>query len=716
MKRFVLFSITIIISQFLFAQNIGIGLKGFIQNGGKKSSDIFPERYSYRNFNDITYLSAIVRVDKNFNEKDLIRINCKIGSRFGNIFTLYIPVFRVNDVLKIKGILDIETSRKIDGAELNKATNDVSADLVWQGYELPQGYSGKNVIIGVTDWGFDYTHPMFYDTLLNNYRILAAWDQYRNQGPAPSGYLYGTVFEGKQALLAAECDTLNIYKHGTHGTHVSGIASGGGATTQYRGVAFDAELLMASFLIDESAVLDAYAWMRDVAQREGKRLVINGSWGLYHFGMMDGTSLLDQAIINLSENDNVVFVTSGGNNGTEQFHIKAQFANNDTITTGIGFDFDDPNEYYWGETITMAGDSTDRFSARLEFYDNQFQLIKATPWVNTYYNDFINDTCISVDGDSIIYRANSVASTPLSNRPIQEWEVRLSNYQLNKYFVVLSTTAPTGIVHAWNVACLSTGVGNWGLNFKKYKPTYILGNNQYGVGEPAVGDGTIAVAAYSSNVRGSSIGGSRASFSSIGPTIDGRIKPEVAAPGVNVTSSISSYSTDDYSSNNLVSFEGRDYPFAAFSGTSMSSPMVTGIVALMLEANPNLTPARIKEILKETARQDYYTTTTIPNYSWGWGKVSTLNAVKKAVELIGLGEEIEKEYGINIYPNPMRDNLNIVSKDKIKSIEIYDIMGRKIMIKGSNTDLLDVSGMEKGVYVVVINLENKALRYKVVKK
>jgi len=716
MKKLVLFFVTIIISQCLLSQNIGIGMKGFIQNEGKKSSNMFSERYSYRNLNGISYLSSIVKVNKGFDEGKLTQLNCRIGSRVGNILTLYIPVYRVNDVLKVKGIVDIETSRKIDGAELNKAISDVSADLVWQGFELPQGYSGKDVIIGVTDWGFDYTHPMFYDTLLNNYRILAAWDQYRNQGPAPTGYLYGTVFEGKQALLAAQCDTLNIYKHGYHGTHVSGIAAGGGATTKYRGVAFDAELLMASFLIDESAVLDAYAWMRDVAQREEKRLIINGSWGLYHFGMMDGTSLLDQAITNLSEDDNVVFVTSGGNNGAEQFHIKAAFTNNDTITTGVGFDFEDPNEYYWGETITMAGDSTDKFSARLEFYDNQFQLIKATSWVNTYYNDFINDTCLLVDGDSIIYRANSVASTPISNRPTQEWEVRLSNYQLDKYYVVLSITSPTGFVHAWNVACLSTGVGNWGLNFKKYKPAYMIGNSQYSVGEPAVGDGTIAVAAYSSNPRGSSVGGVRASFSSIGPTIDGRIKPEIAAPGVNVMSSVSSFATEDFSSNNLVTFEGRDYPFAAFSGTSMSSPMVTGVVALMLEANPNLSSARIKEILKETARQDYYTTTAIPNYSWGWGKVSALNAVKRAVELIGLGETIEKEYGVNIYPNPMSDNLNIISKDKIKSVELYDIMGRKIMMKSSNVNLLNVSGLQKGVYIIAINLENKVLRSKVIKK
>lgn len=716
MKRIILFFSIIMVSQCLFSQNIGIGMKGFIKNEDRKSSNIFPKKYSYRDFDGISYLSSIIKVNQGFNEEDIRKFNCKIGSRFGNIITLYIPINRINDVLKVKGIIDIEISRKINGAELNKATNDVSADLTWQGIELPQGYSGKNVIIGITDWGFDYTHPMFYDTLLNNYRILAAWDQFRNQGPPPIGYLYGTVFEGSQALLEAECDTLNIYKHGYHGTHVAGIASGGGAMTQFRGVAFDAEILMTSFLIDESAVLDAYAWMRDFAQREGKRLVINGSWGLYNFGMMDGTSLFDQAIDSLSINDNITFVTSGGNNGTEKFHIKAQFSNNDTVTAGVSFDFQNPNVNYWGQTITLSGDSTDRFSTRLEFYDNQFQLIHLTPWVNTYSDDFLIDTLLKIGYDSIIYHANSITSTPLSNRPIQEWEVRLSNYQLNKYFVIISITSPNGYVHAWNVASLSTGVGNWGLDFRKYRMNDIEGNSQYGISEPAVCNSVISVAAYYSQLRGATSGGSRASFSSIGPTIDGRIKPEISAPGVNITSSISSFATEDFSIYNLVSFNGRDYPFAPLSGTSMSSPMIAGIAALMLEANPNLKPERIKEILKETARRDNYTTLNIPNNSWGWGKVSALNAVKRAVELIDLDEEVSIDSNIKLYPNPVKDELNIFSNDKIKSLEIFDIMGRKLIFEEENTNFIDVSSLCKGVYVVAINLENKLLKYKIIKR
>ncbi|MCK9162897.1 MAG: S8 family peptidase [Bacteroidales bacterium] len=716
MKKQLLFLLMFFLIQSLFAQNIGVGLKGYLNSEGKKSSILFSEKYSYRNFDGVKHISAIIKVNDEFDENELLKNNSKIGSRIGNILTVYIPLDRVRDVLKIKGMDEIETSRKVSSPHLIKAASDLGADLVWQGFDLPSPYSGKDVIIGITDWGFDYTHPMFYDTLLNNYRIIAAWDQFRNQGPSPSGYLYGTVFEGKQALLGAQCDTSNIYQYGYHGTHVAGIASGGGATTNYRGIAYGSELLFATFLIDEAGVLDAYSWMRGIAQDKGKRLVVNGSWGLYNIGLMDGTSMFDQAIDSMSLNDNIVFVTSGGNNGNTKFHIKADFNFSDTVSTGIGFDIQNTVEKYWGQSLTLSGDSTDRFSARLEFYDGNFQLVHASRWVNTISNDYIADTLLIIGNDSIIYRSNSVSSTPISNRPIQEWAVRLSNSQLGQYFVILSIISPNGYVHAWNVACLSTGVGNWGLDFKKYRLKDIEGDFYYSIGEPAVCKTAITVAAHLSRPRDAYSGGSRANFSSIGPTIDGRIKPEVSAPGVGVFSSISSFASQDFSSNNLITFEGRDYPFAPLSGTSMSSPMVTGVVALMLEANPNLSSEKIKEILIETARQDSYTTSTIPNDSWGWGKVSAHDAVKRAVELIGLDNEIESSPKLTLYPNPMLNELNIVSTEKLKYVEIYDMFGRKLIEKDNNTNLIDVSSLRNGVYIVTIHLESKLLNYKIIKR
>ena len=92
---------------------------------------------------------------------------------------------------------------------LYRAAIDGRVDSVRAGINLPQEFTGQGVIIGVTDWGFDYTHPVFYDTNMQNYRVLRAWDQFKTSGPAPEGYNYGTEYVGREALLAAQCDTSN---------------------------------------------------------------------------------------------------------------------------------------------------------------------------------------------------------------------------------------------------------------------------------------------------------------------------------------------------------------------------------------------------------------------------------------------------------------------------------------------------------------------------
>ena len=83
-------------------------------------------------------------------------------------------------------------------------------------------------------------------------------------------------------------DTSNIYSYATHGSHVAGIAGGSGAGTKYRGVAFDANYLLVTFLVDEGAVIDAFEWMYQKSLEEEKRLVVNMSWGLYTWGLWTG--------------------------------------------------------------------------------------------------------------------------------------------------------------------------------------------------------------------------------------------------------------------------------------------------------------------------------------------------------------------------------------------------------------------------------------------
>lgn len=698
----------------LTAQNVGLNLRSFMSAGGKSESLSRVDKFALRLIDNKEYAAILMKLKPNAKTDKLVSLNCIISSKAGNIYNVLVPLENIEKVIALQDIVEIDMARKVGVPNLKNATQDINADYVQQGLDLPQGYTGRNVIIGDVDWGIDYTHPVFYDTSMTDYRILAAWDQFRNGGTPPSGYSYGTLLEGKDALLAAGCDTNNIYDLGNHATHVGGIMGGAGAGTQYRGIAYNADLLFATWLIDESGALDAYSWMRDVAKATGKRLVINNSWGIYYFGQMDGTSMFDQFVSNLSEEDSVIFTSSAGNNGDVNFHIAAHFEQQDTLSSQFSFNFPTPySEHYWGETISLTGDSVTGFASRIMLYGNAMDTLFISDWVSTYDESLIPiSVFITPNGDSLIYGA--VSASLDGGRPSQEWEVRLSNYNLSAYRTVLQIAAEEGTVHAWNVAALSTGVGNWGLPFSSLFPDFIVGDNHYGIGEPAIGNGMIAVAAHNSGRRNSSSAQSNiAGFSSRGPNLSGALKPEISAPGMAVISAYSSFSTDSYNPTTTVEFNGRTYPFVSASGTSMSCPMVSGTVALMLEANPTLTPSEVREILLQTARTDSYTG-SVPNYTWGWGKTDAHAAVKEAINRVGLSK-INNDDGVKLFPNPAGNIVIVESKDLIKSIKVFDVTGRELSIE-RQANAIDLSALDTGIYFFNICFDNYNLTKKVIKR
>lgn len=117
---------------------------------------------------------------------------------------------------------------------------------------------------------------------------------------------------------------------------------------------------------------------------------------------------------------------------------------------------------------------------------------------------------------------------------------------------------------------------------------------------PADADSVIAIGAVNSD-------GEIASFSSPGPTYDGRIKPEVCARGVNTWCAVPWYGTSSY---------------AGVSGTSLSTPLVGGVCALLLEAHPGWTPMQVREALMMTASNAF-----TPDNDYGWGIIDVMAAI-----------------------------------------------------------------------------------------
>jgi subtilisin family serine protease len=686
--------------------------KDYKFNNGQSSAAI-KNRFAVYSFNQVDYFGALAKISDDYNPSQLTTMGIIVGSKINSIVSLKIPVSQINNIEVLPGLSFLQLAGKIK-PELDKAIKDIGADSVHLGINLPQGYTGKDVFIGITDWGFDYTSPMFYDTLLQETRIHAAWDQFKTSGPHPIGFAYGTEYTTPTTLLAAGSDTANIYSFATHGSHVAGIAGGSGAGTIHRGVGFESKLLFATFLVDESAVMDAWAWMYQKAQQSSKRLVINMSWGLYHFGTLDGNSLLSQAIDNYSA-QGVLFANSGGNNGDVNFHIKKDFQN-DTIKSKINFYSYTANPNMWGQSIHAWGEVGKSFSSGLIVFDQNGILAASTPLYSTDVLSSYIDSFLVVGLDTIYFNVSADAAHPQNGRPQMRIRVK-SLSATNK--VLLKSTAQDGIVHYWNVTELSNDVGNWGMPFATFGTGSIAGDKLYGISEPSCTNSLLSVAAYTPrfyNSSGTALGGIIAPFSSVGPRYDEVLKPEIAAPGVNIVSSISSFTDNSFTQVSSISFNNRTYPFARFSGTSMASPMVAGVIALVLEANPYLSSAQVKDIIIQSAREDTQTGVIPVNGSsqWGWGKINAYLAVKLALNTIGF-EEVEQETLWTVYPNPVMQQLHFTVVDELPStIQIISTLGT-VIAKKVNTASIDVSDLKAGSYWVRVELNGRIQQQQFIK-
>jgi hypothetical protein len=132
--------------------------------------------------------------------------------------------------------------------------------------------------------------------------------------------------------------------------------------------------------------------------------------------------------------------------------------------------------------------------------------------------------------------------------------------------------------------------------------------------------------------------GLRNGMSSVGPTFDGRIKPDVMAPGVNIISSYSSYYLEQHPDAYDITwdvehfdFQGRTYAWNSNSGTSMSSPAVGGAIALWLQARPTLTPQEVLATLSRTCRHNE-PQLSYPNNEYGYGEIDVYRGL---LDLLG---------------------------------------------------------------------------------
>ncbi len=712
----------------LLLSSINLYAQGVLSNASKLaagSGDLIVDRDGL--------MHALIRTEPGFSDSLFFSHGIVVNSKFGNIWSVQFPPEKLTALAGIPGAGYIELATRSNATRLKNdlERQSTKADKVQNGTQngLPLDYSGKDVVVGIVDIGFQCDHPTFFTSDGARTRIRRYWLQNTSAGLPPSGFSYGTEIRDTTIIqIANDMD-------GSHGTHVAGIAAGSGFSSpglQYRGVAPGADLVFVSikysndtlggsalgdYLVANSTILDAFSYIFNYAASVGKPAVINLSWGM-HTGPHDGTSLFDKAVENLTGQGRII-VGANGNEGENPMHFYHKFSQ-DTVGTIM---IENGRQFRKGENVyaDFWGSAGTNFSMQIQIIDTNKNVMAETPFISSLSDLSYN---YSFPFDSSLAKVSIVceSKSPLNDKP--NITVNASHNNQQRLLIVARLCSDTSEVHGWNSGSArqwTQGSFRNKVNQVNYENKFIAGNSDYTAGENGgTSKAIVSVGAYAArsaylNVRGKWVNdsgyvtpGNLAPFSSRGPTVDGRIKPDVTAPGYHVPSSINNRQVASWMMNETLLktvFRNDTNYWAAFNGTSMASPHVAGIVALMLEANPSLDAAQVKQILTTTAVSDQFTG-TVPNMRYGYGKVDALAAVAKAIQFAGINSNFT-EQGLNVYPNPAGSDCHITLPDRLDNprLRIISIDGRAVLdtragLQPSGTYVINNGVLAPGMYII----------------
>ena len=638
------------------------------------------------------------------------------------IATVELPLAELENFLQEDGVDFLQVGEPIY-EKMDAARAATNVDQVHQGVQLPKQYSGDGVLVGIMDSGFDYTHPNFYSFDGSYYRIKSVWDQSVEAGLSPpNGFSYGTGLEGDAAILDWANDNLpqngQLVSQGSHGTHVAGIAAGGGYATDglYTGVAYNSDIAIVTYAGSDQNFADGVAYMFDKADQLGEPCVINMSLGK-HTGPHDGTSFFDQFCDGLV-GPGKILVGAAGNEGEDRLHIRNQFGSSEEAIYSF-VEFKNSGGAQNGEgLLDIWGSTNGSFSVAINFYDivNE-EFISWTDYVSSTDNGEFEFLLTDDDGDQAEVGIAVTPSNPLNNKP--NITVAVSNPdQLDpSVWIMLEIIGTNSLVDVWSDHMFFTN--------GTFNPPVVSGDANFTNGEiGGTGNNVITVGAYTTknvyqNFSGQGIEapffteiGALAPFSSRGPTADGRTKPEITAPGNVVISSFSSFDPEVNANAHNVAYrlsnDTNEWFFGAYQGTSMASPMVTGIIALLLEHNPNLTPDEVTNIITETAIVDQFTGNDINN-TWGWGKIDAWEAMSAIADVSAAHDLEDFSTELEVFPNPATDQVQVNFLGREASmVRILDINGKEVFRNYYQHRIADqielsVNGFQKGMYIVEVS-------------
>jgi subtilisin family serine protease len=437
------------------------------------------------------------------------------------------------------------------------------------------GLDGRGVIVGIVDTGIDSTHPAFTG------RIMRVWDQDLPGNGTANGFPYGRELSGES--LVASIDLRG------HGTHIAGIAAGADAT--YGGVAPAATIVAVKTTYNNANIKDAVEYIFAIADELGVPAVVNLSLG-GHADPHDGTDELSRAVDELSGPGRIV-CCAAGNEGNDDIHALA------TVPQGGAVDLElrvPPGHQPFVQVLAWYGNGDEIAAQVIAPSGIATPIQPVLPAEHADIDHAIGADAVFLSTREALPGADHHLFALLGrvdgSAPVTPgvWRVRLHGARI-----------ADGTVHAWCVDDPKVPVAT-------FRGATV--SDSHKVGAPAAAASAISVGAFTTRTGWTDADGQLwqtsaaldtvTEFSSEGPLRNGALKPDIVAPGAFIVSSLSAEMT--HRAGAAARQWHVDNRHTVMAGTSMSSPFVAGLVALMLQRRPDLTPEQAKDMLKAAAR------------------------------------------------------------------------------------------------------------------
>ena len=666
-----------------------IDAKNTVQNEQQRTN--YRKHFGLKMVAEQEFVSAYIHFNDAAGKAILENYGATIVSDFGNIVTATIPVDQLEALSNETAIKFIEIGTPVR-KKMAAARIGGNVDKVQAGTGLSHPFLGTNVVVGVVDGGFQYNHINFYD--LDNtseLRVKRVWKQNGN-----------TKYTTQATIEAAKYDDSS--DPSGHATHVTGIAAGSYSGNSYYGVAKDADIVMVSMGEANTDISNGVKYVFDYATEVGKPAVVNLSLGT-HIGPHDGTSTFDRTC-DAMQGAGRLLVGAASNEGDQRLYLEKTLAASATATEAITFDtnYGDNGTYY--QEIDIWGDANQTYTIQVIITNSagtttlwSSDVVNATTSTTKTYSSFSSAATgfigLYAGKDGTNNKGNVLLTTHNSS-----WSTGFKLNSTNKLKVIFTATT-AGTIRSW-----ADGYGSTWANGSTNSTAGELGGS---------GKKIISVGAWTTTAK-SGYGLTKnaiAGFSSKGPTADGRMKPDIAAPGAVLASSVPNTSAvtgdQDFEQAATATVNSVKYYWGYMQGTSMASPFVTGVLATWLQANPSLTPEQVRDILSQTSSVDAYTG-TCPNNTWGYGKIDAYAGLVKVIETTPIQNLETMPDAIIVYPNPNNGSFKVLftETDENLLVSVYTINGQQLMTKRvGNVNVqetldIDLGSVNSGAYIVKI--------------